>query len=97
VVTHYLGNHGRRKKKVNNAVRAWSLTQVVGKLHKEEVEDLTVEASGCPKGSTGFFAVYQKVLSKFVTKTLTEEDREKYRKMAQEWTERSPPEAVQQE
>jgi hypothetical protein len=70
---------------------------VVGKVLKQEVEDLTMEASGCPKGSTGFFAVYQKVLSNYVTETLTEEDREKYREMAREWTERSPPEAVQQE
>ena len=70
---------------------------MVGKVLKQEVEDLTMEASGCPKGSTGFFAVYQKVLSNYVTKTLTEEDREKYREMAREWTERSPPEAVQQE
>jgi hypothetical protein len=43
----------------------------------------------------GFFSVYQKVLKKFV-KRLSEEDREKYGKMAQEWTKRSPPEAVQQ-
>jgi hypothetical protein len=96
-VANYFGNHGRRKKKANNPVRAWSLSQVVGKVHKEEVDNLTVDASGCPKGSTGFFKFYQKVLANFVTKRLTEEEREKYRKMAREWTERSPPEAVQQE
>lgn len=94
-VTYYLGNHGRRAKKPENRIRAWSIPQVVGKIHKEEIEELCRKKSGKPSGSTGFFSVYQKVLKKFV-KRLSEEDREKYGKMAQEWTERSPPEAVQQ-
>jgi choline kinase len=69
---------------------------VVGKIHKGEIDELCRTASGKAGGSTGFFSVYQKVLSKFVER-LTEEDKQKYRKMAEEWTERSPPEAVQQE
>lgn len=72
------------------------MQQVVGKVHKQEVEDLCLEKSGQPKGSTGYFAVYQNVLNKFV-EALTEEDRTKYREMAQEWTERSPPQEVQQQ
>lgn len=69
---------------------------MVGKIHKEEIEELCRKKSGQQGGSTGFFSVYQKVLKKFVRR-LTEEDLEKYRKMAEEWTARSPPEAVQQQ
>lgn len=96
VVGYYLANHGRRTKKARNPGRAWSLGQVVGKLHKEEVEALCVQESGKPSGATGFFAVYQKVLSKYV-KALPKEDQEKYTQMAKEWTAKSPPEAVQQQ
>ena len=83
-------------KKASNPSRTWTISQVVGKLFKEEVESLCEEESGLPKGSTGFFSVYQKVLSQFV-KAMSKEDQDKYRKMAQEWSERSPPKEVQQE
>jgi hypothetical protein len=95
-VSNYLTNYGRRAKKPSNPTRTWSITQVVGKLFKEEVEDLCEEKSGLPRGSTGFFSVYQNVLSEFV-KAMPEEDRDKYQKMAREWSEKSPPEDVQQE
>ena len=94
--SNYLANYGRRVKKASNPTRTWTVSQVVGKLFKEEVESLCEEESGLPKGSTGFFSVYQKVLSQFV-KAMSKEDRDKYRKMAREWSERSPPKEVQQE
>lgn len=94
--SNYLANYGRHVKKASNPTRTWTISQVVGRLFKEEVESLCEEKSGLPKGSTGFFAVYQKVLSKFV-QSMPKEDQDKYRKMAREWSARSPPKEVQQE
>jgi hypothetical protein len=58
------------------------------------VEAICQEKSGKPPGSKPFFAVYQKVLTEFITK-LSQEEQDKYEKMAHEWTNRSPPEEVQ--
>jgi hypothetical protein len=96
VVSNYLGNHGRRVKKADKPGRTWSLTQVVGKVLKEDVEELCAKECGHPKGSSAFFAAYQKFLSNYVT-ALPEEDKTRYQEMAREWTARAPPEKVQQQ
>ena len=96
MVKNYLGNNGQKVKKSKNPFRSWSISQVVGKLHKEEVERLCQEKSGEAKGTKAFISVYQKVLAKFVEE-LTDDDRVKYGKMAKEWTEKCPPKEIQRE
>ncbi len=93
----WLHNHGRgrKRKDVVRYVRRWNIQQVVGVLHQKEVEQLCRTRSQAVPGERAYLKSYQNVLKTY-TESLPVDQQMQYQEMANEWSDRSPPEEVQQ-
>ena len=96
-VKTWFHNHGRNRKSkdVVKYVRRWNVQQVVGILHQKEVEELCRKQSNAVPGDREYLKSYQKVLKSYA-EDLSGDQQTKYQEMANEWSNRSPPQAVQQ-
>jgi hypothetical protein len=75
-------------------VRRWNVRQVVGALHQNEVEQLCRDHSQAAPGEKAYLKSYQKVLKEYA-ESLPDDQQTKYQDMANEWSDRHPPQDVQ--
>lgn len=68
---------------------------MVGVLHQKEVEELCRNSSNAVPGEKEYLKSYQKVLKSY-TEGLSDDQQAKYKEMANEWSDQSPPLEVQQ-
>jgi hypothetical protein len=95
-VKRWFYNNGRKRDRKDRVryVRKWNLKQVVGHMEKARIEEVCKEQTGSNPGTRNYLGGYQKALTDVVD-NLSEEEVSGYRKMAREWTMKSPPEHVQ--
>jgi hypothetical protein len=67
----------------------------VGVLHQKQVEELCKKHSQAMPGEKAYLKSYQKVLGQY-TEGLPEDQQAQYQVMANEWSDRCPPQEVQQ-
>jgi len=96
-VKSWFHNHGRGRKSKDmiRYVRRWNVRKVVGVLHQKEVERLCREHSHAVPGEKAYLRSYQKVLKTYA-ESLSDDQQAKYQDIATEWSDRSPPQDVQQ-
>jgi hypothetical protein len=63
-------------------------------MHRQEVNELMEKLSGSKPGSKNYLAFYGAARRKF-EETLTETQRQSYKAMAKEWSDRALPEEMQ--
>lgn len=68
---------------------------MVGALHQKEVERLCREDSQAVPGEKAYLKSYQNVLKKYA-EALSDDQQARYQKMANEWSDRSPPHEIQE-
>lgn len=73
----------------------WSFRDVLGTLHRQQINNLAIKLSKNAAGSQSYMAYYSKARNE-VEKTLTDNQRQLYKAMAKQWTERVLPPDVQQ-
>ena len=91
--TWFQNHAGHRKRAKEHHRRSWHWRAVVRAERKEELERLIRKNSGARPGSKAYFSKYQKSLSEMCAK-LTEEERQHYEELAEDWSKRGPPEDV---
>jgi hypothetical protein len=96
-VKTWFHNHGRSRKPKDlvKYVRRWNVRQVVGALHQKEVEQLCRDHSQAVPGEKAYLKSYQNVLKRYA-ESLPGDQQTKYQNMANEWSNRHPPQDVQQ-
>lgn len=68
---------------------------MVGVIHQKEVEKLCRTHSQAVPGETAYLKSYQNVLKTYA-ESLPADQQAQYQDMADEWSDRSPPQEVQQ-
>jgi hypothetical protein len=68
---------------------------VVGVIHQKEVERLCRAQSQAVPGEIAYLGCYQQVLKTYA-ESLSVDQQTQYQEMADEWSDRSPPQEVQQ-
>ena len=76
-------------------MRRWNIQQVVGVLHHNEIEQLCRTHSQAAPGEKLYLKSYQTVLKTF-TESLSEDQQTQYQETADEWSNWSPSQEVQQ-
>ena len=96
-VKTWFHNHGRSRKPKDlvKYVRRWNVRQVVGALHQKEVEQLCRDHLQAVPGEKAYLKSYQNVLKRYA-ESLPGDQQTKYQNMANEWSNRHPPQDVQQ-
>jgi hypothetical protein len=95
-VKEWFYNNGRKRDRKDKItyVRRWNFNQVVGHVKRPQIQEICKDETEAEPGTQGYMGGYQQALAT-VMKDLSQEEVEEYKKMAVEWSNKSPPKEVQ--
>jgi hypothetical protein len=89
------GKGKRGSKKAAFEQRKWSYFDVLTVMHRPEIHKLTLKLSQNAPGSSQYLRHYNRARSQ-IERSLTDNQRQKYKAMAEEWSEAELPPNMQQ-